>query len=408
VVITALFLLMQPVIGSGWAMYPDSYRYAKQVEVYLGATPSAAHEAALDAYCDTTTSQRTRIGRWVPLIESDAAHARRAAKCVATYAERGDLTTTDPRYQQIFTTRPGYPLLATPFVAALGIADGMRILGYVIACAGGLLTFTALRLWRVRATAAAVGQAIYLVSPLGWWALQALGEGLVSVCILGAVAGIAAIRRRHIRGGMAAMACSWLALGLVRYSTLLLAAAALAVACLAIALTVDRRDPARRRPMLLAATMSAAAEALTLLAMPIFGLPGSDVTLQDTFTRHFADPLVPDPWYRLAALNYHFWPDWVITPSSSWLLLVMTAAGGAALIAWRRDLAWVAAALFAVGVAHVAAHPLASEADRLGILMWMPAVAGLAVGLHAVTHRWRVSMTLSSRAAARDAAPDHR
>jgi hypothetical protein len=403
VVITALFLLLQPVIGSGWAMYPDSYRYAKQVETILGATPAEAHTAALDAFCDTTTSQRTRIGRWVPLVESEAAHAKRAAKCVASYAGKGDVTTTDPRYQQIFTTRPGYPLLATPFVAAFGIADGMRILGLVLAGAGGLLTYAVLRLWRVRATAAAVGQAIYLVSPLGWWALQGLGEGLVSVCILGAVAGVGAVRRGRVRGGLITIAASWLTLGLVRYSTLLLVAAGLAAACAAIAVLVDRADRARRRAMITAAALSAAATVLTLLAMPVFGLPGSDVTLQDTFTKHFAGPLVPNPWYRLAALNYHFWPGWFAAPSS-WALLIPAAAGGAALFVWRRDLAWIAAALFAVGVAHIAAHPLPGEAGRLGVLMWLPVVFGLAVAVHALTRRWHVGMTLSRAGVGTDGA----
>ncbi len=215
------------------------------------------------------------------------------------------------------------------------------------------------------------------------------------------IVGVAAIRRGRVRGGLVAIGASWLALGLVRYSTLLMAAAALAVACVAIVLTVDRAR-VRRRPLFAAAALSAGATVATLIAMPLFGLPGSDVTLQDTFTRHFADPLVPNPWYRLAALNYHFWPGWIATPSS-WLLLALAGVGMAALVARRRDLAWVAAALFAVGAAQVAAHPLPSEADRLGILMWMPAVFGLAVGLHAATRRWQVRMTLSSLAAPRDA-----
>ena len=41
IVVTALFLVLQPVIGSGWAMFPDSYRYAKQAEIVLGGYPSA-------------------------------------------------------------------------------------------------------------------------------------------------------------------------------------------------------------------------------------------------------------------------------------------------------------------------------------------------------------------------------
>jgi hypothetical protein len=396
VLVTALFLLLQPVIGSGWAMFPDSYRYAKQAEIVLGVAPDQAHADALDAFCRSRAAMRTYDdGRWVPNDRTPARIDTATDACVASYAGRGDVTTTDPRYQQIFSTRPGYPLLATPFIAAFGIADGLRILGYVIACAGGLLSYAALRLWRVRPAAAAAGQVVYLVSPLGWWALQALGEGLVSVCILGAVAGLGAIRHGRTRGGLAAMAAGYLALGLVRYSTLLLIAAALAAACLAIALTLDRRAPGRRRPMFAAAILGAAAAVLTLIAMPVLGLPGSDITLQDTFTQHFAGPLVPDPWYRLAVLNYHFWPGWIARPSS-WPLIVLTVAGAAALIAWRRDLAWVAAALWAVGVAHVAAHPLPGEAGRLGVLMWVPVVFGLAVGVHAATHRWRSRMTQPS------------
>lgn len=395
IVITVLFLILQPLIGSGWAMYPDSYRYAKQVEMYLGDTAGQAHIDALNAFCDTKSGQRTRIGRWVPLIESESAHAKRAAACVASYAGRSDITTSDPRYQSIFTTRPGYPLLATPFVAIWGIADGLRILGYVVACGGGLLTYAVLRAWQIRASAAAVGQAAYLVSPMGWWALQGLGEGLVSAAILGAVVGIAALRRGRSRAGLMTIAASWIVLGVVRYSTLLLAGVAIAAACAAIALWVDRDDRARRRAMVAAAGLSVAASIATLLAMPILGLPGSSVTLQDTFTNHFAEPLVPNPWYRLAALNYHFWLDWLGTPSASLAVLVCALAGIVALFRWRRDLAWIALALFGLGVAHIAAHPLPSEAERLGLLMWIPPIFGVAVALHAATRRVHIGMTLS-------------
>ncbi|MGW3656851.1 hypothetical protein ACWD6R_14665 [Streptomyces sp. NPDC005151] len=34
---------------------------------------------------------------------------------------------------------------------------------------------------------AVVGQIAFLVSPLGWWSLQALSEGLVTICALGTV-----------------------------------------------------------------------------------------------------------------------------------------------------------------------------------------------------------------------------
>lgn len=431
-VVTALFLVLQPLIGSGWALFNDSYRYARQAEMVLGETYETANQAALDAWCETTSGMRTWHGTWTPIVQSDADHAARTARCLAAHRGVQDVTTTDPRYQSIFLTRPGYPYLAAPFIGALGIVDGMRLLGYVIACAGGILVYAIGRLWRLRATAAALGQAVYLICPLGWWALQGLGEGLVSICVLGAVAGIGLARVGRVRTGLVCAAASYLALGFTRYSTLLLVAAGLAVACAAIALTVGRtRNPhdgraasditpppgptaglaAGRRPTWAMAVLGAVAALATVVAMPVLGLPGSSVTLQDTFTNHFATPLVPNPWYRLAALNYHFWPQWLGAPSQSWAVLGCGLLGLAALAVWRRDLAWVALALAVVGWAHIAAHPLPGEAARLGLLMWMPTVLGAAAALHAVTARVRATVAVSVRSGTRTDArhgADHR
>lgn len=409
ILVTVLFLVLQPLIGSGWALFPDSYRYAKQAEIVLGATPAAAHEAALEAFCHSRAQNYSFSGTWTPRPQPVSATSPTVTDCVAQYLADGDVTSTDPRYQAIFETRPGYPVLAAPFIAAFGIERGMWVLGFVIACAGGLLTFTLLRIAGLRGAAAAAGQAAFLVSPLGWWALQPLGEGLVTVCVLAAVAGILSVRRGGLRGGFAAVTVAWLALAFVRFSSLVLVAGALAVACAIIALWHDRRRPVPRRHLLIAAALSASAVALTMLAMPILGLPGASITLQDTFTQHFAQPLVPDPWWQLARLNGHFWLDWIVSPTESWPVLACSLAGIAVLFVWSRGLAWIALALWCVGIAHIAAHPLAREADRLGLLMWMPAAIGLAVAAHVVIARWRPDISPPVSAAADrgpDAAPD--
>ncbi len=386
ILVTVAFLILQPLLGSGWALFPDSYRYAKQAEKILGASPGDAHMTALHAFCESRADQAFRADTWVPIDSSPAERAQRVTACLEKYGAAGDLTTLDPRYQSIFTTRPGYPVLLAPFVAAWGVIDGMRVLGFALAAAGGLVAYAVLRLAGLSALAAGAGQVVYLVSPLGWWALQGLGEGLVDLCVLGAVAGVVLALRGRARAGIAVMAASWLALGFVRFSSLLLISAAMAAACVALGLWAAR---ARRRAMFTLAGVCAGATALTMLAMPVLGLPGAAVTLQDTFTNHFADPLVPDPWWRLAAANVHFWPAWLATPSASWAVLACALIGAAALVRWRRDLLWPALALFAAGAAQVAAHPLPQEAERLGLLMWIPATFGLAVLVHVATRRFR-------------------
>lgn len=266
-------------------------------------------------------------------------------------------------------------MLAAPFIAAFGVADGMRVLGLMMAAAGALLCRWVLRIAGLGVIAAAAGQIAYLLTPLGWWALQALGEGLVSVCVLGAVAGVLLLRRLRGPAGAALLIGSLAALGFTRYSTLLIAATALALVC-GLLLAIDAAN--RHRWAVTAIVVNGAAAVVTAAVIPLFGLPSATTTLQDTFTNHFAEPSVAHPWQDLVVLNRRFWSAWIGQQWAAPVFLMLVIGGLVALLLWRRELFWLALALFGVGVAQIVAHPLAQEAARLGIFMWMPVVFGVA------------------------------
>lgn len=373
IALIGIYVLLQLFGSSSWSMFPDSFQYARQAEVVLGLSPAEATASAADAYC------RSRA--------QETGDQTSAQACVEAYRDPGH--TVDARYESIFTSRPGYPIAAAPFVAVFGVSGGMRTLGLLLACTGGLLTYVALRSAGLRPVAAVAGQVVYLASPLGWWSLQATSEGLVNVAVLAALIGILAARRGRLLGGLALITVSWLALAFTRFSSLVLIGGAMAVACVIAAQTVDRDKLVARRGLLIVAALSAGAAAATTAAIAVLGLPGASVTLQDLLTRHFTSPPVKNQWWQLFVRNYHFWPSWLVTPSVSTALLLCAVAGTAALAAWRRDLMWIALGFAAAGFAQIAAHPLMSEAPRLGQLMWMPAVIGSGVLLHTVSYRVR-------------------
>lgn len=403
------FVVAILVIPSKWTMFTDSYRYAKQAEEVLGVSPETAHLDALAAFCRTQTDTWASTGSAARdgLAPSDAANfwQRHYAACWDRSAAKGDVTTLDPRYQSIFTTRVGYPLLLAPFVAAFGIVSGMQVLGVLLALLGALLVYGIGRTLGLSRTAAAVGQLAYLVTPLGWWALQGLTEGLANACVMGGVWGILllvgaggrassrsagvlrdpseeggqqppGIARARPVVGTVVLTTSWIVLGLTRYSTLLIAGAVLALTCGLLAAAVPN---ARHRWTTVAGGINGLA-AITVVALSaLIGLPGASVTLQDTFTRHFADPLVPDPWHQLVALDVSFWRAWAVDQLHSPAFVLLIVVAFAAMIRWAPELAWIAGGVLVIGAASIAAHPLIGEAPRLGVLMWVPVVVGLPV-----------------------------
>lgn len=418
--VSAGFVLALVIVSPSWSMYPDSYRYAKQAEKVIGVPAQTAHLDALAAYCRTKADKIVAGGlARHELAESDAPRSRQGhyAACWDRSAAKGDVTTLDPRYQSIFTTRIGYPLLLAPFVATWGIVAGMRVFGVLMALLGSLAVYGVGRTLGLGGPAAVVGQLIYLVSPLGWWARQGLTEGLVNACVLGGMWGVLLLvdarlrdprrwlgtidrtvrtttmaggraddgpgpdadeaaaepathqppiapthRHRPVVGAVLLAAC-WIVLGITRYSTLLLVATALAGACAALAIGIPR---ARHRGTALGAGINALAAITVMVVSVIAALPGASVTLQDTFTGHFKVPDVSDPWQRLAQLNATFWRGWLTDQLHAPAFVLLTVLALVAMILWAAEAAWISAAVFAVGAASIAAHPLVTEAPRLG------------------------------------------
>jgi hypothetical protein len=373
--VTAGYVALQLTASAQWSMYPDSYRYARAAEQFAGVSREQAHLDALAAFCTTRADAARDTTRLAPVPPTALPPGTMTAEqCEARWALARDITTDDPRYQAIFSSRPGYPLLAAPFVSALGVADGMRVLGLVTAAGGALMVVGLLRSAGLPPMAAVSGQLVFLATPLARWSLQALSEGLVTVCVLGTVWGAVLLSRRRPVAGASLLVASVAVCAVTRYSTALVLAAFTAVAAAAVWLGVQE---ARHRWTGVLAGLAVFGGAVTATVMSALALPSATTTLQDTFTLHFAQPLVPDPWHQLAELDGRFWAHWIGVQATLPTFLVPTLLAAWALYRYGRGLGWFALAAALTGAVQVAAHPLAQEAERLGVLMWVPVVLGL-------------------------------
>jgi hypothetical protein len=375
ILVVAVYALLQLTAGSQWFLYPDSYRYARAAEQFGGVSRAQAHRDALDAFCTTRADAARATARLSPVAGSPLPAGTMTAKqCLARWADAADITTADPRYQAIFSSRPGYPLLAAPFVRMFGVIRGMRMLGLLTAVGGSLLVVGLLRSADLPPLSAVCGQLVFLATPLARWSLQALSEGLVTVCALGTIWGAVLLTRRRPVAGTPLLAVSLAICAVTRYSMALVLAALTAAAAVAVWCGMRER---RHRWTTLLAGLSAIAASVTAMLMSALALPSATTTLQDTFTKHFTRPDVTDPWQRLAHLDARYWAHWIGAQSFLPTFVVPTLVAAWALYRYRPDLGWFALATALTGTLQVAGHPLVQEADRLGVLMWMPAVLGL-------------------------------
>jgi hypothetical protein len=375
VLVVAVYVPLQLTAGSQWFLYPDSYRYARAAEQFDGATRAQAHRDALDAFCTTRGDAARDTARLSPLEGAPLPVGTMSAdQCLARWADAADITTADPRYQAIFSSRPGYPLLAAPFIRYFGVIWGMRVLGLLTTAGGSLMVVGLLRSAGLPSLPAVCGQLVFLATPLARWSLQALSEGLVTMCALGAIWGAVLLTRRRPVAGAPLLVVSLAGCAVTRYSSAVPLAALMALAAVAVWCGIRER---RHRWTALLAGLSALAASVTAALMSALALPSATTTLQDTFTRHFTRPDVPDPWQRLADLDGRYWAHWIGAQALLPTFLVPTLVGVWALYRYRPELGCFALATALTGAVQVAAHPLVQEADRLGVLMWVPVILGL-------------------------------
>ncbi|MGW7254792.1 hypothetical protein [Streptomyces sp. NPDC054834] len=369
----------------------DSYRYAREAYEFLGDSPHTATRKAVAAYCEDTAKlvHRNRMLDQLK-FRGPGREAEYAAACEKKYA--GGLAPTDPRYEQIFHTRPAYPLIAAPFVALLGAKPGLTLVALAFTTLAGFLVYLLLRALRAPPPAAVLGQVLYYVTPLASWGGRPLTEGpalaLMTALLL---ASVWLLQRRVLPG--AALFTGAFALGLaVKYSSFLLVAPFLAAAACASLIFVRRT---RHRGTYGLAGLSAAGA----LAAPALGvlldLPGIADSLQDTFTLHWTRPEIADPWRALARLDYDYWWQWLQKEGLAPMLLFLLAVGAWGV--WRRSVpvALCVIAMGLTGFATTVAHPLAIELDRLYVPVWLIPVIGVPLALDRL---WRTAPERGSAA----------
>ncbi|MEV8554137.1 hypothetical protein AB0L04_30530 [Streptomyces glaucescens] len=384
-ILAAAFVLLHVFGYPATRFSNDSYRYARQAHEFLGDPPSDATRKAVAAYC-ADTARLVHRNRMLDQLRyrEPGREAAYAARCERKYAH--GLEPTDPRYERIFRTRPGYPFVAAPFVALLGAKAGLTLVALLCTALAGYLVLLLLRTLRAPPPAPLLGQALCYVTPLASWGGRPLAEGpalaLTTALLLAAVW----LLHGRVRPG-AALFTGALAGGLaVRYSTFLLVALFLAAAAAAALLLVRR---ARHRGTWWLAGLSAGGTLATLVGGELLDLPGTTDSLQDTFTLHWTRPEIADPWQALLRLNHHYWWQWLQKEALAPLLPFLLAVGAWGV--WRRSVpvALCVIAVGATGFATAAAHPLAVELDRLYVTVWLVPVIGVPLALTRLWHPLR-------------------
>lgn len=372
--VLVVFAAAQTVALSQWATFPDTRHYLQATERILGRDDREAFDRAISAYCAGQAHPARARAEARPLPSDPYRDVYRS--CLERWHGASGPDAGDPRYRRIFSTRIGYPLVAAPFVAALGPLPGLWTLAVITTAASSLLVAATLRSMGTSRATAVVGQVVFLLSPLAWWSMRPLTEGLFTTATLAAVWGAVLMFGGRLRRGTAVFVAALIGAALVRYSSVL----PLAGSFILVALVLHRFGPAPpRRALARFGGLSAVAVAAVAVASRMLDLPGIDVTLQVKFSRAYALPEVDDPWARLAGANVRFWWYWLGNrlADPTWAALF----GLSLWTLWRthRRVFWLTAAVALSAVANLVVHPDHVAADRLGVLLWVPILYGVPI-----------------------------
>jgi hypothetical protein len=371
----ALFTAIQTIDYRQDVPSNDTYQYAKQTLRFLGDGPAAAVHDATVMYCQDSGSSASLTDSLENAVSSDSAsssYTSAYAACMRTY--RNGLTPTAPRYLAIFTSRPGYPLLAAPIAAVFGLRFGLWGAAMLCTLLAGFLVFFLLRAAGSSDRLALAGQALFLVAPTGYWGSRMLTEGPSLATVLLALLGAVWLVQGRIRSGASVLTAGLVAGFLVRYSSEQAAALLITVGAAACLRWAPRK---RRGDLQVILAISGVGFVLSELASTALGWPGVSESLQDTFTKHFLRPDVSNPVSRLISLDLHFWGNFPVSEPTA--LLAVAGLIAIAVLLIRRDPVYgsLVVAVAATGVAAVVAHPLASQADRLMMPVWLLLPLGL-------------------------------
>ncbi|HWG23949.1 hypothetical protein [Actinospica sp.] len=373
--VAALFTLIQAVDYRQNVPSNDTYQYAKQTLRILGDSQDKAIHDAVVMYCQDSgnaAATASTLNYAGGSSSSSTSYSSAYNACLSTY--RNGLTPNSARYLAIFTSRPGYPLLAAPFAALFGLRFGLWFAAMLCTIIGGLLVIVLLRTAGAARMAALGGQVLFLAAPTGYWGSRMLTDGPSLATTLLALLGALSLAKGRTRAGLWALGAGLVTGFVVRYSSEQIAALVLAVAAL---ICLRWVPSSRTRGMKLLAAVAGGGFIVSEIASTALGWPGLSASLQDTFTKHFIRPDVSDPVGRLVKLDLHYWGYYPVSEPTALLLLVGLIAIAVALV--RRDAVYgiFVIAVAATGLAAVIAHPISSQADRLMSPVWVLLALGL-------------------------------
>ena len=372
--IAALFTVIQAVDYRQNVPSNDTYQYAKQTLRFLGDSPSTAVHDSVVMYCqDSGNAAVTADSLDNATNPSHSTYTSAYQGCLQTY--RNGLTPSSPRYLAIFTSRPGYPLLAAPIAAVFGLRFGLWAAAMLCTLLSGFLVLLLLRSFGCSRLVALGGEALLLVAPTGYWGSRMLTDGpSLTTVLLTLMGAVWLVQHRRTRSGLWLL-CAGFATGFViRYSSEQLVALLLTLAAL---VCLWRVPSSRHRDMKLLALVSGAGFVVSEALSTLLGWPGFSASLQDTFTKHFARPDVPDPVSKLVRLDIHYWGYFPVSEPTALLLAAGLVTLAVLLIRRDRVYGILVVALSLTGLGAVVAHPIASQSDRLMMPVWLLLVLGL-------------------------------
>lgn len=330
----------------------DSFWYMRQTLIFTGVDPEAARLQAAEQMC------------------RDINRSLRAMKTKPT-CQHYVSTGFAPRYVDIFDSRPGYPLVAAPFVSVLGLWTGMMAATLMLALLAAALAYLAVWLASGLRLVGVLASALIFVLPSGFAMSRMLTESGVFAGYLAVLLGATLmLRGRRLGLGLGlpivVVALVWLFLarsasGMAMALTLLAAGAVAAV---------TRRH---RWPGVTIAGLGVLAIVAWQIVSGVLRLPGLNETIQDFATHHFErGPDVADPIGWLIDKNLDFWPGQLVLEAAR---PTTAAAFAFAVVMFVRHLPAVAALWLVTGLTGVmmlVAHPADSEYHRMMAPIWLP------------------------------------